>query len=1099
MRYQKCILFLFFFLLVQTAFAQLNIKSLFSNQTEWTSGYQKSIRGETINYFSAYPDYVNQALLTRATDGQKVIEWQTAPVAKVNNDGYAYFRWVAGHSSGTNSADRHFDFYINGVKALTITTTKGNKNSNWAFENSDGVRIWFEKLKNDGANDAHGIAYLRIPSNQVKAGQVLTFKMIGRAERSNDWFMTFKYDFKERADFVSQPIVLKNGKQLFVANVLHFGKSENLKITLGDKENFSFKLAEGMNVFELPIDAVNKADSLKVKASYRGNVLFDAKILVKPVVQREIHFIHHSHTDIGYSHLQPEVEKIHIKNIRDALKMIELTKAYPDEAKFKWNVESLWAVENFLTVASNSEKETFFKAVKDGSIGLSAMYANMLTGLSMPEEMFEYTSYAQFLKNSYQLPINSAMASDVPGFAWGTVSALAKGGVKYFSSGPNEFDRIGNFNKTWGDNPVWWASPSGTEKVLFWVAGKGYSSWHGNKAGNIAENGLKKISDYLKELDAKSYPYKMIQWRYNIVADNAPIDSTISDFVKSWNEKYASPKIVLNTTAKMFEQFEKESGAQLKTVQGDITPYWEDGAASTALEEGLNRKNSLKLQQLNALYSILAPQQYPKVTVDSTWKNILLFHEHTWGAHSSISEPEAPFVTEQWRIKKQFASNADALVNKLEADLLKPLANNAYAKFAVVNTLSWVRGGLVYLPAGVQANSVTDEYGKSYPTQKLNDGRLVFYAERLNPLSVTKFTPSNNRETSRSQLNLNGNTISNGLISLEMDGKTGSVKSVENIEAYSFANSFKNQGLNGYWYVKGLDPQEISSSTAMTRKIEEVGPVLTQISFTGTAPGANKLTKRITLLAGDDKFYVQNTLDKTKATDKEAVYFSFPFATGLDSATVDAGYGAVTYGGSNQLAGSNRDFIPTKRWLDVSDQNKGVQIITTEAFMASPKIVDEQLVNGKKKWLDSAQKSSTWFMYAMNNYWHTNYKASQEGVASFDFVVRPHGKLKQLEQEKSAMEFAQPLVVFGTTENATFSKGLLQPTNNNVIITNIIPQTGGGYLLRMLNADSNVQATQIAFGSYRPQYLKNVETQQQLPLNASFQMQPLQVIEVLVK
>jgi alpha-mannosidase len=34
----------------------------------------------------------------------------------------------------------------------------------------------------------------------------------------------------------------------------------------------------------------------------------------------------------------------------------------------------------------------------------------------------------------------------------------------------------------------------------------------------------------------------MVQWRYNIVSDNGPVDSTLSDFVRDWNEKYASPR-----------------------------------------------------------------------------------------------------------------------------------------------------------------------------------------------------------------------------------------------------------------------------------------------------------------------------------------------------------------------------------------------------------------------------------------------------------------------------------------------------------------------------------------------------------------------------
>ncbi|MBL0045189.1 MAG: hypothetical protein IPP33_12590 [Flavobacteriales bacterium] len=68
----------------------------------------------------------------------------------------------------------------------------------------------------------------------------------------------------------------------------------------------------------------------------------------RPIIHRDIHLVHHSHTDIGYSHLQAEVEKIQNNNIWKALELIERTKDYPEGSRFMWNVESLWAVENFL-------------------------------------------------------------------------------------------------------------------------------------------------------------------------------------------------------------------------------------------------------------------------------------------------------------------------------------------------------------------------------------------------------------------------------------------------------------------------------------------------------------------------------------------------------------------------------------------------------------------------------------------------------------------------------------------------------------------------------------------------------------------------------
>ena len=44
----------------------------------------------------------------------------------------------------------------------------------------------------------------------------------------------------------------------------------------------------------------------------------------------EILFVHHSHTDIGYTHPQPVVMELHRRFIDEALDIAERTAAYPD-------------------------------------------------------------------------------------------------------------------------------------------------------------------------------------------------------------------------------------------------------------------------------------------------------------------------------------------------------------------------------------------------------------------------------------------------------------------------------------------------------------------------------------------------------------------------------------------------------------------------------------------------------------------------------------------------------------------------------------------------------------------------------------------------
>ncbi|NML40352.1 glycoside hydrolase [Chitinophaga sp. G-6-1-13] len=1074
-------------------------------KVDWINGYDHEIEGESMRYYSAFPDYATTALLTRATDGHKVIEWETAAVPTRVKGPYVYFSWVAGHSSATSSGDRHFDLYVDGEKLLTFTTKPGNQAPTWTFGAPDSSRIVFQQLRKDGANDSHGLMFLRLPVSRITPGKPVKLKIIGEAQHSNDWLMTFKFSFEEKVDIHPQPFILKNGQQPITLTALHFGTPRTFKVTVDGKKVYSFPVADGVNHFDIPVPAVKQADSIRVVITDAGKVLADRSVTLKPVTYRELHFIHHSHTDIGYSHLQPEVLKIHLRNINDALDMIAATRNYPEEAKFKWNIESLWAVDHFLQQATPEKKAAFIQAVKDGNICLSALYANILTGLTLPEESFHYTDFATQLRKTYGLHIPSAMISDVPGYTWNTVTALAKGGVKYFSSGPNYLgeshpylgDRVGHFVRSWGDKPVWWESPSGQEKILFWAGGKGYSSWHGTAPGAVFERGPQKIAAYLDELDEKHYPYDIVQWRYNVVADNGPIDTSISRFVKQWNEKYASPKIVLNTTDKLFETFEQKYGKDLPVVKGDITPYWEDGAGSTAKEEGQNRVNSLRLSQLTNAYAMLAPGQFNAQQFFHAWTNILMFHEHTWGAHNSTTQPDVPFVTEQWRIKKQFMLDADSIINVLSGQLFQPFTDEQSRSIAVVNTLSWPRSGPVKIK--VSGKSVKDARGRKYPLQRLSDGTFVFLANDVPAFGTAVYTVSDEPVNTTTSLKQTGNTLSNGNIAVTWDN-SGSITQLSAKDGHNYAGTFRGQGLNSYWYVPGQNPADAVTNQPVQAQVIENGPVVTTIVLRAQAPGANALEKKLTLYANSNLVLIENTVDKKPVRQKEALHFGFPFEVPSGQVTLDAGYGTMRYL-NDQLPGSNMDFLFGRRWMDISNQANGLQWMLLETPMVEPdSMIDErlQIAQSHKEWRTKGQPTNRWFSYVMNNYWHTNYKADQSGSSSYHYALQPHGQADGAALETAAADFTQPLIGFPVKKGAALPAGLFRLTNTAVVATAIVPQENGQYMVRLFNPGKTTQSTGFEWGTLKPARITVVRNGETKDAKATFSLPAMGVEEYLL-
>ena len=155
---------------------------------------------------------------------------------------------------------------------------------------------------------------------------------------------------------------------------------------------------------------------------------------MQPVQKLTIYVLPHSHTDIGYTEIQTAIEKKQVNNLVEGIAAARRTAAYPKGARFVWNVEVLWAADLYLHRLSEAQKAEFREAVEKGWVALNGMYLNELTGLCRPEELVRLFRYATQLSEEFAVPMDSAMISDVPGYTWGTVTAMSQAGIKIFLS-----------------------------------------------------------------------------------------------------------------------------------------------------------------------------------------------------------------------------------------------------------------------------------------------------------------------------------------------------------------------------------------------------------------------------------------------------------------------------------------------------------------------------------------------------------------------------------------------------------------------------------------------------------------------------------------
>jgi alpha-mannosidase len=784
-----------------------------------------------------------------------------------------------------------------------------------------------------------------------------------------------------------------------------------------------------------------------------GDTAAVERFVPEPARPLEIWLIPHSHTDIGYTDLQPEVEKKHWRNLDIALDLADRTKDYPEGARFRWNMEVLWPLESYLATATPERRGEVVAAVKDGRLGLNALLVNPLTGLATAPGMDRYLEYARALRSEYSIDITTAAVSDIPGFTWGIVPALARSGVRYFASAPNNGDRIGRVIAEQGDRPFWWESQSGEERVLFWVAGASYSLFH---EGTLSHLGREKLMKLLRKVGASSYPYGMYYLPYTL-GDNGGPDTNLPAFVKKWNEEYETPKLVIGTHREMFEAFERRYGKDLPVKRGDFTPYWEDGAISTANETAGSRKNADVLLEAGALWSMRSPGPWPAKEYSGAWKQITLWDEHTWGADISVSDPDSSKTTGQWEIKRRYVLDGSSGSSRILSRAM-PVAGATDTipldaidgRWVYYNTSSWARTDVVVIHADfTQAGDLmVDETGGALVTQRLKSGELAILLRDVPPFSWKILTLKRGPATSPGSAGLASVTavpglLSNGNMTCRIDTITGAITE---LTAGGRRFAAGAPGVNRFIYVPGTNPDSGLYPSNIAVRIEDEGPLVASYDVSGDAPGGGSYHATVRVMAGIDRVDLHTEYTKKPTRDKEGVHIAFPFEIPDAKFRYDVA-NAVVEAGKDQLDGSCRNFFSVQSWVDVSNDSIGITWSTRDA-----PLVEMGAINAESPWMNVNPVSSRFYSYVMNNYWHTNYKADQGGTFSFNYSIHPHGQFDAVEAVKWGRERrSAPYPLMGARSGMEDPvEPLLSITPQTVIIESVEPAGNGKSLLLLL-------------------------------------------------
>ena len=842
---------------------------------------------------------------------------------------------------------------------------------------------------------------------------------------------------------------LDNGREARMARLLFNGGKFTGKATVDIRFNGltsqqTLDAKDGIDAFELilPGEDISRNTQLYVTFNASG-MQYSASAIIQPTRRWTVYLLPHSHVDVGYTHRQDYVSKLHTENIDYALDVIDKTRNNPEGERFVWNVEVMWVVDEYLRKADKPQAERFWRAVKEGYIDLGSCFVNECTSNISTQGLIVSFQYAAQQAKEHGVTINCMYQGDIPGATWGISAISSFAEQRYFLLGINAEARLGFMRKYLEDEPFYWVAPNGKDKILFylsqpytlgfWSKGiflrsrKSRDDWH---VPYYTGDPYKYFCDpllfpWIDEVAARNQPYDMlpITWSLN---DNAPIDPELPDAVKIWNRKYTWPKLVISSMQHFFVKFEEKYADILPRLQGDLTEYWTDGVATSAAETALYRNDLERMQQLETLCAMTGAR-LPEKDQNEAWRNLLLYCDHTWGAHNSVLEPDSDLAKDQWQVKQAFALDAHAQINRMYAAVAGKPAGQT---FSVVNTTAFPKCEMVTLSAAQSkaGDIVVDGGGKAVLSQRLSTGELAFIAE-IKPFSSVRYSVKPGKSASRSTLVSGSHFIENEYYKLVLDAPTGNIESIFSKTLHrELVNKKDSLKMNQFVYfiTKNYDRQTHQNQLVYNDKtdtlklalnprisVKESGPVVVTLQVKFDAPYCKSMNSEFSLVAGSDRVEISNAMDKISVREKESVNFAFPFDVPSAQIRYDipAGYATVE---ADQLPGSNKNWYTVQRWVQVGNGDFSVVWSSPDAPMCCFGGITNRVIGKQKnspRWIETLNPGPTVVSWPLNNYWFTNFKADQEGPMTFRYYITAQKGNDPFAANRFGVDNSQKLIV----------------------------------------------------------------------------------------
>ncbi len=771
------------------------------------------------------------------------------------------------------------------------------------------------------------------------------------------------------------------------------------------------------------------------------------RVRLAPPRRWTLYWVSTSHTDVGSTDLQERCLEIHRKNLDAALARLA---ARPD---YRWTAECALQVLSFVDNRAPAAGDALAQAIRDGKVGFSALFANLLTGLLDHETLARAVWPAGQFARERGLGYRAAQLVDVPGQVPTLPTVLAASSVRYFVSGVAPERAVplltaaegaaAGLAGEWTAYPqlYWWEGPDGS-RVLHW---RGYGYDDATRFGFDVGPGVmaRRLADWLLTdpmLASADYPYD-VALLHGATGDNGLMDERLVAHVEDFNRRYAFPRIIPGRIEDFCREVEQRWGAKLPVRRGDTGVYREDGAASTAAALAGYRAAQLSARaaELLALWDDrvesrdaegVARRRRRLLERQACWRDLLLFGEHTWGAADSVVDPDGRQAVAQWEEKQRLLDGAAAAARAQVSDALLRLGRGAEAGPGrlVFNASSWARSDVVHVPGGAGRRWAAPG-GRQWPAVDLADGSALLVATDVPALGYLALVES---ERAANPPRDDGTALEAqaGRFHVVLDPATGAIRSLTGGDGTDRVRPTTWSGLNQLVYVTGglhsalwtdalrdslrVPPAlTVSQAELVSARRERLPGIGARLVIERRLAGTSAVTSIVTLYDELPWVDLENRIVKAPTLEKEALYVAFPFALTQPVVEVEVPLGRLTVE-RDQQRGSCRDWYCHTHWVWLHDAAGGVLWSGPD----TPLVTLNDVFRGQ--WRRRLEPDGALFAYAMHNYWPRTFAARQGGAFTCRFrlsLLPPGGD--PAEPVRRGWAACDPLRVSERYSNAT--------------------------------------------------------------------------------